>query len=285
MIKKLVSALLLTALMLTGCSNASIKTDKASKVAKPSNIYSIAKNIGKLKPKKSDSASTQNQALSSTGTNSAGTRSTNSTSSNKKTAPSVSVPQVKTVVPVSAPTSPVSQLVKPSTQVSNPVPTGTESQSDTLKNQVEQNLKNRISEFTLTYACNYTEAFDVANKIVSQLEVSNPYDIYNVTSYREEAEYISDNSTSITFDVSYRTTAAQEIVVTNSVSNILSNIITPGMTTAQKELAIHDWIVNNTRYDESLTIFDAYHTLTEHTGTCEGYALLAYKMFTMAGIC
>ena len=65
---------------------------------------------------------------------------------------------------------------------------------------------------------------------------------------------------------------------------IVASIAPDSMSQSEKELAIHDWIVNNTRYDQSLTIYDPYNTLIKHTGVCEGYSLLAQKMFTIAGI-
>lgn len=65
---------------------------------------------------------------------------------------------------------------------------------------------------------------------------------------------------------------------------IVASIAPSGMSQAEQELAIHDWIVNNTRNDRSYSIHDPYTTLFRHTGVCEGYALLAQKMFTIAGI-
>ena len=65
---------------------------------------------------------------------------------------------------------------------------------------------------------------------------------------------------------------------------IVARIAPDSMSQSKKELAIHDWIVNNTQYDQSYKIYDPYNTLIKHTGVCEGYSLLAQKMFTIAGI-
>jgi len=62
------------------------------------------------------------------------------------------------------------------------------------------------------------------------------------------------------------------------------SITSDSMSQTDKERAIHDWIVNNTQYDQSDSIFDPYNTLINHSGVCEGYSLLAQKMFTIAGI-
>ena len=91
-------------------------------------------------------------------------------------------------------------------------------------------------------------------------------------------------TTTINFTMEYRTTKIQEDYVTAQVNAIISKIINPSMTTVNKELAIHDWIVNNVKYDTSLTRYTAYDALANHSTVCEGYALLAYKMLMKAGI-
>lgn len=68
------------------------------------------------------------------------------------------------------------------------------------------------------------------------------------------------------------------------VNAILAEIIKDGMTEKQKVKAIHDWIINNTEYDKTYKIHDGYETLVNGKGVCQGYAELAKKMFTQAGI-
>lgn len=74
--------------------------------------------------------------------------------------------------------------------------------------------------------------------------------------------------------------------------SIISKIITPGMTDLQKEKAIHDYIVNNTRYDivnyERGTIppesYSPYGVLIKGVAVCEGYARATALLLNMAGI-
>jgi transglutaminase/protease-like cytokinesis protein 3 len=56
----------------------------------------------------------------------------------------------------------------------------------------------------------------------------------------------------------YRATKTREDYVTAQINNILPKIVSPSMTTVNKELAIHDWVVNNVQYDTSLTRYTAY---------------------------
>jgi len=93
----------------------------------------------------------------------------------------------------------------------------------------------------------------------------------------------------------------RDAYLNKKVNEIISKIITPGMTDLQKELAIHDYIVNNTEYNTTpgitfdsagnakLTpnfnvVFTAYGVLINGTGVCEGYADAANILLNKAGI-
>lgn len=68
--------------------------------------------------------------------------------------------------------------------------------------------------------------------------------------------------------------------LTSKIENILSELIEPDMTEFQKEIAIHDYIVLNTRYDEenynNNTIpresYTTYGTLINGLAVCQGYS-------------
>jgi len=74
--------------------------------------------------------------------------------------------------------------------------------------------------------------------------------------------------------------------------SIISKIIKPGMTDLQKEKAVHDYIVNNTRYDKinynKGTVpdksYSPYGVLIKGTAICEGYAKATALLLNMAGI-
>lgn len=88
----------------------------------------------------------------------------------------------------------------------------------------------------------------------------------------------------IYYNLTYLTTKSQEDYVDSRVDVILSDIIDAGMTGFEKELAIHDYIVKNVGYDESLAEHSAYAALAKGKTVCQGYSLLAYKMFEKAGL-
>jgi len=74
--------------------------------------------------------------------------------------------------------------------------------------------------------------------------------------------------------------------------NIIDNIIKPGMSDFEKELAIHDYIVLNTAYDYDNFLantvpedsFEAYGVLIKHVAVCEGYTKAMQMLLTLANI-
>lgn len=84
----------------------------------------------------------------------------------------------------------------------------------------------------------------------------------------------------------------KESAVNNKVKQIIETVIKPNMSALQKELAIHDYIVNNTKYDyenfQSGNIpyddYTAYGVLINGTGVCQGYAEATKKLLDYVGI-
>ena len=69
------------------------------------------------------------------------------------------------------------------------------------------------------------------------------------------------------------------------VDYILKNNITDSMTNLEKVMAIHDYIVLNTEYDENGKFaFDAYGILIKGKGVCQGYSLSAKLLLNKLGI-
>lgn len=91
-------------------------------------------------------------------------------------------------------------------------------------------------------------------------------------------------SLTATYDVQYWETRAQALYVQKRLKAIVHQITKGDQTQAQKELAIHDYIVLHTAYDTSLTHMTPYDELTTGTTVCQGYAMMAYLMLKDAGI-
>jgi hypothetical protein len=94
----------------------------------------------------------------------------------------------------------------------------------------------------------------------------------------------------------YMFSQAQMVQMRNEVDKkakeIIKNIIKPGMSDLEKEKAIHDYIIKNTRYDYDSYIknkipnqsYTAYGVLVKKIGVCQGYAIAMHKLLNMAGI-
>jgi len=93
-----------------------------------------------------------------------------------------------------------------------------------------------------------------------------------------------EGSMQIDLTVSYLTTLDNENYVNEQVTQILSEILDPVMNEDQIEKAIHDYIILNVAYDTTYTEHSAYAALFGGKTVCQGYALLAYKMLTQAGL-
>lgn len=80
--------------------------------------------------------------------------------------------------------------------------------------------------------------------------------------------------------------------VDKKAKEIIKAIIKPGMSDIEKEIAIHDYIIKNTRYDYDSyqknkipdQSYTAYGILIKKIGVCQGYAIAMNKLLNMAGI-
>ncbi|WP_081413176.1 transglutaminase domain-containing protein [Aneurinibacillus terranovensis] len=152
-----------------------------------------------------------------------------------------------------------------------------------LKKELAQHIKNRETTFTITYMGDTSDLEDLIADVTEQALRDDNYTKYNLKSHGFKAMGF-DNDMAIEFAYEYRTTKEQEEEVDERVNQILNRIIKKGMNDDEKEKAIHDYIVANTRYDTNYNNYTAYEALTQGKAVCQGYALLAYKMLDKAGI-
>ena len=89
----------------------------------------------------------------------------------------------------------------------------------------------------------------------------------------------------ITYTITYYTTAEQELIVDTAVDELLTNLNVSTSTDYEKICAIYDYICENVTYDhdhlddESYKLqFTAYGALIDGTSVCQGYAVLFYRL-------
>ncbi len=99
--------------------------------------------------------------------------------------------------------------------------------------------------------------------------------VHPFNSFTKIKTTISDNG-EITMQISYLYTPEQITKINNEVNNLTKKIITKDLKTDYDKLkAIHDYIINNTKYDinndkKSLS-YSAYGALFNNLATCNGY--------------
>ena len=82
----------------------------------------------------------------------------------------------------------------------------------------------------------------------------------------------------------YRTTKDQEKYISDEIDMIINSLINNNSSDYEKVKAINDYLVKRFEYDTNLQSNNAYLALTTNNTTCQGYSMVAYKMFEKAGI-
>ena len=65
---------------------------------------------------------------------------------------------------------------------------------------------------------------------------------------------------------------------------VVEHYVRPDMTEREKALVLHNWIINNSRYDKDKTIYESDMILTDGFGVCQAYAGAYYRLLQEAGI-
>ncbi len=152
-----------------------------------------------------------------------------------------------------------------------------------LELQIRQALLDRQTKFSLTYKGNQEKLSKHIQDLVEQAIRADDYTAYVLASYKISTNSWGDRNT-ITIEAEYRESISETAFVGRRASEILSSIIKEGMNDHEKLLAVHDWLVDNIVYDESLTYYTAYDALTRGVTVCQGYSLLTYRLLNDAGI-
>jgi transglutaminase-like putative cysteine protease len=141
---------------------------------------------------------------------------------------------------------------------------------------------------------NYNSATYDIGSIINKLEDDDPDIDFIKTTWH--STYGEGTNVVLKIEPEYYYTRDQILsmraAVDGKVAEVIGKVVSPGMADYEKELALHDYIVNNARYDEvnyeANTIpeldYTAYGVLIKGTGVCEGYAKATKKLLNAAGI-
>ncbi|MFL0196796.1 transglutaminase domain-containing protein [Clostridium sp. WILCCON 0269] len=134
-----------------------------------------------------------------------------------------------------------------------------------------------------------TYSLDVINKIL----IDYPDLRARYLSAASNIEYTSPVKVTINFKYidTKENLIKKEEAVQEKVDKIISTLITSDMKDYEKELALHDYVVNNTKYDERAYTgnmpedsYTAYGVLMNGVGVCQGYADAMDRLLIAAGV-
>ncbi|UVI28744.1 transglutaminase domain-containing protein [Paenibacillus spongiae] len=152
-----------------------------------------------------------------------------------------------------------------------------------LKMDIAAQLAQQQTEINVTYNGDKSELSKSLAELLRQAVSADDYIAYIVDSYFYTVRTWG-LSAKIKLAVTYRETLEQSRLVDERVGEVLSGIVQPGMTVRDKVKKIHDWVVTNVEYDQSLSRYTAYEALNLGSAVCQGYTLLMYRMLEKAGI-
>ncbi|APF25552.1 transglutaminase-like superfamily protein [Clostridium sporogenes] len=134
---------------------------------------------------------------------------------------------------------------------------------------------------------------DILNQIVLEYPEIN-YGYSGVTG--ESSGYQGSSEKTMNLTITYKldkaTMEMEKTAVKVKVQEIIKNVIKEGMSDAEKELALHDYIVKNAEYNidnynKGIILAEdhnAYGVLVKGIGVCESYAKAMYELLNAAGI-
>jgi transglutaminase-like putative cysteine protease len=136
-----------------------------------------------------------------------------------------------------------------------------------------------------------TYSLDVINEVLND----NPLLDYGYNECASNVLYCDFNEVTMTIEFSYNFTKIQMIEMRDAskkkADEIISKVIKPDMKDYEKEIALHDYLVNNAQYDERLfsgnvpyESYIDYGVLVKGTGVCSSYAKAMYRLLNSIGI-
>lgn len=147
-------------------------------------------------------------------------------------------------------------------------------------------------EQSIIDACTYRRSVDISRHSVSTSDFEACFDALcddgKLPWYVDQSyayTYDEDTAEMDTFTPSVLYDGALDMALyEQQAAIILQQCVLPGMDHLQIALAIHDYLVANTAYDETLARNTCYDVLTAGTAVCSGYALAYQDLLLRAGV-
>lgn len=161
--------------------------------------------------------------------------------------------------------------------------------SSDAASQLYKALLNRETNFTISCG-NSSDVYarleneELFNEAAS-IDDPNTSDDFDYLFNNVDSYSITDNGSSVEVSVTWNEDKAKLDKVNARVKEILQQTGVYNMNNAYDiAKTLHDYIINNVEYDNSISRFTAYSALFEKKTVCQGYSLLYYKLLIEAGV-
>ncbi|WP_420795521.1 stalk domain-containing protein [Desulforamulus aeronauticus] len=166
--------------------------------------------------------------------------------------------------------------------------------ADPLYNKILQALLK--ADESITFDTTNRNQYGSTEKVIAVAEKvlqDHPY-LNHTESFEIRINSGNSQQIKITFHYNFPSRDVREMnqAVDEKAREIIKRVIQPGMTELEKEKALHDYVVLNTKFDyenyQKGTIakesYTAYGVLVKGVGVCQGYASAMCKLLPMVGI-
>lgn len=167
--------------------------------------------------------------------------------------------------------------------------------TEQFKIAIKKALSNFESDTTIKVR-NYNNndfSLNLVNKVVLEnLEIDYGYSGVQATIMSTGIKDVSELKIKFNYRLSRQTMIQEKASVESKIQQIIAKVIKPGMSTVEREVAIHDYLVKNARYnseslEQGLVIpedYNAYGVLVKGLGVCESYAKAMHLLAKAANI-
>lgn len=154
-----------------------------------------------------------------------------------------------------------------------------------LKEEIYTHISNREPTFEIVYKGSNKDITKESLDTTMNTALEDSYLRNSLDSWGYETESSLFN-VKLTFNITYRTSKEEELMVGEKTSEILASIIEPNRSDFEKVKAINDYIVLHAEYstNTSSSPYSPISILSEGRGVCLAYTLLAQKLLEKAGI-
>ncbi|MGE7691413.1 transglutaminase domain-containing protein [Lysinibacillus sp. NPDC097214] len=157
--------------------------------------------------------------------------------------------------------------------------------------QFSKKVEKHISTFDPNFTVMYRGKLDwdtfeeQVNDLYNILNFVNPYTTGYIQEYNWEAWEV-DNGYEVEFDFTYITDAKKEKKIDAYVQEFAKKFITDDMDDFHRAKTVNDFVVQLATYTDKGDSQgqSVYELISNETGVCQAYALLAYRLFLAAGL-